>query len=106
MYRNPESNFKKFYSCKKLYNSAEISRIDCFIIKLIRDFRTHAADMRVNSLIFGPYFPNPLYFEKCRRSGYIPPEAFPYLDGEVYIKNKDNIPRIHHTHRHAFNKKF
>lgn len=102
MYRTPESNYKKFYSCKKLYDKANITRIDSFILKLTRDHMAQASNLRVNSLIFGPFFPNPLYFEKCRKSGYIPPEAFTYLDGEGYIQNRGNIPILYHNHRQRF----
>lgn len=74
------SEYKKYYSCKKLYDKANILRIDVFILKLTRDYTAKAACIRDNSLIFGPYFHNPLYFDKTRTSGYVPPEAFPYLE--------------------------
>jgi len=38
-------------------------------------------------------------------TGYIPPEAFIYLDQKGYIQDNENVPLIYHFPRHNSNKK-
>lgn len=99
------SNYKKFYSNKRIYDKADIHRIDTFILKLIRDHFANASNIKQNSLIHGSLYPNPLYHEKTLKSGFIPPEAFPYLDSNEYIQDIKNIPIIYHAPRHKNVKK-
>lgn len=105
MYYIPDSNYKKLYSNKRIYDKADIHRIDTFILKLIRDHFANASNIIQNSLIHGSLYPNPLYYEKTLKSGFIPPEAFPYLDSNEYIQDKKNIPIIYHAPRHKNVKK-
>lgn len=47
-----------------------------------------------------------MYFEKTLTTGFIPPEAFLYLDQKGYIQDNRNVPLIYHFPRHNNNKKF
>lgn len=105
MYINPRSNYTRHFRNKEIYDKANVSRVDNFIIKLVRDHFVSAIRIRQNSLIFGAFYPNPMYFEKTLNTGYIPPEAFPYLDANGYIQDMNNIPVIYHMPRHKNIKK-
>lgn len=104
MYNTKASNYKKAYSNKIIYNKANINRIDNFILRLTRDHFANATNIKQNSLIFSALYPNPSYHKNTLNSGYIPPEAFPYLDANNYISDANNIPIIYHASRHK-NKK-
>ncbi|XP_015438110.1 PREDICTED: uncharacterized protein LOC107193219 [Dufourea novaeangliae] len=104
-YRSPESNYTKLISNYKLYEEAKLVRIDIFMLKLIRDHWTKVHNITSNTLIAHSLYPNPLYFNYTRHTGYTPPESFVYLDGEGYIQNSDNIPLIYHYNRRTFDKK-
>ena len=52
-----------------------------------------------SSLIFGCLFPNDAYFKNTLLTGYIPPEAFLYLDERNYLQDQNNIPIIYHMQR-------
>lgn len=56
-------------------------------------------------ILYTGHYPNPLYYEKTLNTGYIPPEAFPYLDSNGYIQDVNNIPVIFHVPRHKNIKK-
>lgn len=103
--RTSESNYTKYINNKEIYDTANITRIDNYIIKLIRDHYANAITIKQNSLIFGALYPNENYFEKCLLSGFVPPEAFLYLDAMGYIQDKNNIPIIYHIPRHSNDKK-
>lgn len=104
-YRTPESNYKKLISNPRLYEYAEITRIDLFILKLIRNHWTNIRNIKSNSLINSSIYPNPQYYDKTRHTGYTPPEAFIHLDGEGFIQNKENTPLIYHVTRKADDKR-
>ena len=105
LYRSPESNYLKYISNTKLYNSAQISRIDNFILNLIRKYYIQVVQITENSLIFGSVYPNEQYFEKTLRTGFIPPEAFPFLDTRGFIQDDNDIPILYHISRNRNNKK-
>ncbi|XP_046734973.1 uncharacterized protein LOC124404685 [Diprion similis] len=98
-YRSASSLYVRFISNAEIYNEANINRIDCFILRLIRNHFANAVKIGENNLIRGPFFPNPLYFAKSLLSGFIPPEAFTYLDENEYIQDANNIPIIYHVLR-------
>lgn len=104
MYNSPSSNYKKSYSNKIIYDKANIHRIDIFILKLIRDHFANSTHIRQNSLIYSALYPNPSYYRNTLNTGFISPEAFPYLDSNDYISDINNIPIIYHATRHK-NKK-
>lgn len=105
MFRDPNSDYIKHYSNKMLYDKANVSRIDSFVIKLIRDHFVKVRYIPHNSLISGILYPNQNYFEHTLNTGYIPPEAFIYLDQEDLILDRNNIPLIYHVPRHKNIKK-
>jgi len=82
-----------------LYNKANISRIDNFIIYLIREHFLQANKITENSLIHCALYPNPMYYEKVLTTGFIPPEAYLYLDQKGYIQDDKDVPLIYHYPR-------
>ena len=104
-YRSAETNYFYYISNKKIYNKANVPRIDNFILKLTRNHFASTRSVLTNGLIQGLTYPNPLYFVKTLTSGHIPPEAFLYLDEKGFIQNNKNIPIIYHAIRRAGNTK-
>ena len=98
-FRSPESEYQHYISNKKLYNEANIHRIDCFILKLIRNHFSQIRTISNNSMISDVIYPNPMYYEKACNTGYVPPEAFPYLDNLNLIQDSNNVPIIYHINR-------
>lgn len=47
----------------------------------------------------------PCTLKKQKKTGYIPTEAFSYLDSERLIQNSDGIPLIYHVNRKTYEKK-
>lgn len=103
-YRSEHSEFKKYVKNKKIYDSANIHRIDCHILKLSRNHFAQVAKIKENSLIFSCLFPNELYHKNTLKTGFIPPEAFLYLDEKNYLQDQNNIPIIYHIKRKAGSK--
>lgn len=92
LYRAAESDYVKHVSNIKLYDTAKVPRIDNFMISLTRDHFAQASKLYQNSLIYGAFYPNSLYYQKALESGYIPPEAFIYLDNNGLIQDTDYLP--------------
>ncbi|XP_076660758.1 uncharacterized protein LOC143364146 [Halictus rubicundus] len=103
-YRTPESNFTKYISNHKLLLKAQIPRIDIHLLKLARNHWANTRKIHNNSLIFSSTYPNPLYHEYTRHTGYIPPEAFLHLDSTGLIQNIHGHPIIYHYNRKTYNK--
>ena len=80
----------------KLYNSANLNRIDCFIIKLIRNHYSQINNISENSLISGAAYSNDEYIRSTMITGFVTPEAFPFFDTNGYIQNENKIPIIYH----------
>ena len=92
LFRMPNSNYIKLFSNKILYQKAKLSQIDNFIIHLIRNHIIRCLDCYDNNLILANYYADHEYVKKCLQSGYVPPEAFLYLDGNGFIQNEVWIP--------------
>lgn len=105
MNRTEDSDYMKYIKNQTLYNKAKIPRIDNFIIDLTRKHFLKASNIHENSLIYGALYPNPMYYEKTLVTGFIPPEAFLYLDQKGYIQDTEYVPLIYHFPRHNNNKK-
>ncbi|XP_076764851.1 uncharacterized protein LOC143431798 [Xylocopa sonorina] len=105
MYRCPKTNYKKMIRNDILYEHAKLIRIDLFILRLIRNHWASTRNIKSNSLIYSSTYPNPLYFETAMNSGYIPPQAFLYLDNLELIQNSNNIPIIYHYARKMTDKR-
>lgn len=102
-YRKPMDNYKYYYSNKTIYREAKIGRIDNFIIKNIRFYFNNINEVKENSLICNMYYPNDAYFESAMNKGFIPPEAFVYLDINNLIQNEYSVPIVYHIYRAATN---
>lgn len=100
-YRNLNLENLHYISNQKLYNNANIKRIDNFIVKLIRNHFANATSIRQNTLICHVNYPNENYYKKTLVTGYVPPEAFTFLDANGYIQSDNNIPIIYHVDRTA-----
>lgn len=105
-YRTPQSGYQKFYSNKLIYKWANIPRIDNFILKLCRNHVNSSKRVEENPLISQFYVTNDREMADHARRGFVPPEAFTYLDKRGYLQTDDNIPIIYHKLRHAKNKTF
>lgn len=103
--RSAESDYTKYVSNLTLYNKAKVPRIDNFMLGLMRKHFLHASKLYQNSLIFGAFYPNPMYHQKTLDTGYIPPEAFTYLDQMGYLQDEKGIPIIYHFPRRNSRKK-
>lgn len=104
-HRSTESNYRKFISNQKLYDEAQIPRIDNFMIKLVREHHASAKKIESNKIIRDLCDFNDSYIEKGMRTGYIPPIGFAALDNKGLIQDSNNIPIIYHLPRHKKNKK-
>lgn len=102
-YRKPIDNYKYYYSNKTIYREAKIGRIDNFIIKNIRCYYNNINKVQENTLICNMYYPNDAYFENAMANGFIPPEAFIYLDINNLIQNENCVPILYHIFRAATN---
>lgn len=79
--------------------------IDHFMIKLARNYWANIRNKDNNSLVHSCIYPNPVYFEKSRQTGYILPEAFIHLDNAGLIQNTDKQPILYQYDRKNYNKK-
>lgn len=104
--RTPSSNFTKYVSNKILYKTVNINRVDNFIIKITRNHIIKCTECNINNLIMAPYYADDLYISKTLETGYVPPEAFVYLDKLGYIQNNLGIPIFYHLYRRANIKSF
>lgn len=101
LYRSAQSNYTKYISNKILYNSTNIIRIDNFIIHLIRNNILRCTQCTENNFIMAPYYINEIYITDSLKTGFVPPEAFIYLDKKKIIQNENGIPVLYHNHRRA-----
>lgn len=101
LYRSPDSNYVKYVCNRKLYNSSDMIRIDNFTIKLIRNHIVKSTQCFSNNLIMAPYYTNDNYIQKTLSTGFIPPEAFLYLDKKGYIQDNNGVPIFYHLYRRA-----
>lgn len=104
-YTSAESDYQKFVSNKKLYNIAKIPRIDNFMLKINRDYFANVKNITANPIITNIANIDNDYIERCKTSGYLPPEAFTLLDHQGLIQNDLNVPIIYHWSRSNANKK-
>lgn len=96
-----DSGYTKYITNKALYHFANISRIDIFIIKLIRRHCRRSGNMEGNNLICGPFLTiSEGYYERSKLSGFVPPEHFIFLDRDGLIQDiNTGIPLLYHAFR-------
>lgn len=104
MYKNPRSDFRKFYSNQRLYKAADIIRIDNFVIGLIRKHIDRCSQCTEYNLIMAPFYTDENYIKRSIVKGNVPPESFVFLDRYKYIQNTDGIPIFYHLYRRATDK--
>lgn len=100
-YRDPETGYERHLSNVKLYNLANIPRIDVFVIGLVRDHIAKAIDNSTNPLIPSIFEKGELTISKLIKMGYLSPETFTILDKHKFIQNENNVPILYHIYRHA-----
>ncbi|KAI4484398.1 hypothetical protein M0802_013093 [Mischocyttarus mexicanus] len=102
-HRTAESDYKKYVSNTKIYNLANITRVDCFIIKLFRN--NYANYPKINNPIINKFCcPDEDDFAAICNSGYIPPELFTLCDKHGLIQNENNLTFLYHIKRHCTDK--
>ncbi|KAK2580361.1 hypothetical protein KPH14_010605 [Odynerus spinipes] len=102
MYRKAHSGFIDRISNKVIYDAANISRIDNYIIKITRNYYSQFANIENNIIQnFKEQCTNLL---EAAEKGYLQPQAFTYMDKLGIIQNDLNIPTIYHRSRHKANK--
>lgn len=105
LHRTADSGFIRRTKNSLVYNKANIPRIDCFMIKLCRNFfanmRRYNSNILENQLAIAETDEERLDFMK---SGYIPPQLFVFADKHGVIQNGHNLPILYHKPRHSCNK--
>ena len=98
-----QENSKLFISNTKLYNIANIPRIDNYIIQISRDYYNNLKS-NPNKIINQFTITPDIIAINSAHTNYIPPESFVYFDKIGIIQNENNIPTIYHISRHRANK--
>uniref|UniRef100_A0A6V7JHL7 Reverse transcriptase domain-containing protein n=1 Tax=Bracon brevicornis TaxID=1563983 RepID=A0A6V7JHL7_9HYME len=103
MYRTEASGFTRKTSNKKLYHTANITRIDNFILKLTRNYY-HNLKAIDNNTIQNLATIDPILTATESQTGYFKPQAFTFFDRLGIIQNENNIPIIYHFNRNSTTK--
>ena len=103
-HRSAHSNFQHFTSNRKLYELANIPRIDSFIINITRRYLASAHKLE-NPIVDNNLAIDAAYANKCLHTGYAPTEAFMEIDRRGLWQNSNNVPILYHAPRHQCNKK-
>ncbi|XP_017892292.1 uncharacterized protein LOC108632312 [Ceratina calcarata] len=104
LYRSQQSNWLHYISNMTLYEQANITRIDIFIINLARQYFSKLPQNK-NELIRSLAIISTAAAEEQMNNGYINPEAFIYCDKQGIIQNSLNIPILYHWRRNRANKR-
>lgn len=103
LYRKKEGDNIRSITNKHLYETADITRIDNFIIKQTRDYYSQLPN--INNRTIQEITRTNIDIQTATSIGYIQPQAFTYLDKIVLIQNEANVPTLYHRSRHKANKK-
>lgn len=103
-YRSAETNYNRWRSNKKLYNEANITRIDNHILKTTRDYYSNCK-LSKNNIIKNYTTINADVMTDAAKQGYPTPQTFILLDKKGVIQDDQNIPIIYHWKRHKKDKK-
>lgn len=104
MYRSHQSNFRRHINNSTIYNEANISRIDTFLIKLIRNYFSKLPTVQNN--ILQPLAKiDPAFARRQLSIGYVSPQSFMYCDDKGFIQDANNTPIIYHWRRNRADKR-
>lgn len=78
--RDPDTNYKKYYTCECLYNAANIPRIDSLKIRLSRNYYANIQKIKNNKKIIKIINKNRKYQTETLKTGHIQPKTFIMLD--------------------------
>lgn len=104
LYKSEKTDFKHRINNKTLYNSAKITRFDCFTLKLTRNYYSKLYKIG-NTLLDALRPPEGINLLRQAKSGYTQPEAFITLDKLGFMQDQFNVPHIYHMQRHQAKKK-
>lgn len=104
LYRKAETDYRERISNTMLYQKANITKLDCFFLKLCRNY--YASYQDINNPLMKKLKCNDE--EKCKskcQSGYITPEIFIFCEKVGVFQDAYNLPSIYHIKWHCKNKK-
>lgn len=100
-----ESNFKKHIKNEVIYNIANIQRVDCFILKVCRNYYAKLPQINNAEISRVQNSPDETILIQNNNSGCLPPQAFIYFDKIGVLQDLNNVPIIYHKGRHHAKKK-
>lgn len=104
LYRSEHSEYLHYINNVNIYNLADIPRIDCFTIKLTRDYFSSLSAIN-NAVIRSIMDQADLVSALQLRTGYTSPQAFMYCDARGLIQNENNTPILYHWRRNKADKR-
>lgn len=103
-YRKAETNYRERISNANIYNMANITRLDCFYLKLCRNYYASYQNID-NPIMTNVRCPSDgTCTDRCS-TGYLTPEMFTFCDKIGMLQNEFNLPIIYHIKRHCTCKK-
>lgn len=103
-YRKAETGYLERISNAKIYNMANLIRIDCFYLKICRNYYARFQDIG-NPIMENLRCPRDEICEERCETGYLSPEMFIFCDKKGILQNEYNLPTIYHDKRHCTSKK-
>lgn len=100
MYRPRDD--KKLISNRVLYRTANIPRIDNFILKLTGDYLAQCK--KIDNKIVKGFVTNKFDYPERAATAYFPPHYFTYFDNAGILQDSHNCPIIYHYSRHRSDK--
>ena len=104
LYRTPDSDWQHYVKNQTLYDTANITRIDSFLISLTRDYFSKLTEID-NPIIQSLAFQDVRITINQLSTGYLSPQAFPFCDHLGLIQDAANIPLIYHWRRNKADKR-
>lgn len=96
LYLSEHSRYKRSISNAQLYEAVNIPRIDCFAIKLCKEYFANNPKITDNEIINSLAECEANYAEKCKARGNVPPQCFINFDAQGLIQDGNNVPVIYH----------
>lgn len=99
LHKSKKSNFKHWTSNKILYDTANIPRIDNFIIKTTRNYFASLKKIKNDEIQKLCELDHPTAIAAAAK-GCTKPQEFIYHDRQGIVRNNYNVPIIYHWKRH------